>query len=342
MSAIEINNLRMVFHDLSGEHVAVDNVSFTVHKGEVFGLMGESGCGKTTILRCICGLLDSWTGEIKLEGSIVTKKRTRDQRRRVQVVFQDPFGSLHPRRTIYNALREPLRIHKMGDERNRIEMAIADVGLTKELLYRYPHQLSGGQRQRVSIARALLLEPEILLLDEPTSALDVSVQAEILNLLCDLREKRDLSYLLVSHDRAFIDAVVTSTLVFEGNGVITECAGGYADWQREMQARKPADGAKAIEKTTTSKQKQKSSGGKLSYKLQRELEQLPAQIETLETAIENLHAQLADPDLYRESPGRIAELKQQLADREAELERVFERWEELEALGGEARDPPGR
>ena len=143
-------------------------------------------------------------------------------------------------------------------------------------------------------------------------------------------------------DRAFIDAVVTSTLVFEGNGVITECAGGYADWQREMQARKPADGAKAIEKTTTSKQKQKSSGGKLSYKLQRELEQLPAQIETLETAIENLHAQLADPDLYRESPGRIAELKQQLADREAELERVFERWEELEALGGEARDPPGR
>ena len=222
MSAIEINNLRMVFHDNSGDHVAVDNVSFTVEKGDVFGLMGESGCGKTTILRCICGLLDSWTGEIKLEGSLIKKKRSRDQRRRVQVVFQDPFGSLHPRRTIYNTLREPLRIHKMGDERNRIEMAIADVGLAKELLFRYPHQISGGQRQRVSIARALLLEPEILLLDEPTSALDVSVQAEILNLLCDLREKRNLSYLLVSHDLAVIAHMCTRVAVMS-EGKLLEC-----------------------------------------------------------------------------------------------------------------------
>ncbi|MEN8686204.1 MAG: ABC transporter ATP-binding protein [Desulfuromonadales bacterium] len=222
MAAIQVHNLRMVFHDLSGEHVAVDNVSFAVQKGEIFGLMGESGCGKTTILRCICGLLDSWTGEIKLEGSLIKKHRTKDQRRRVQVVFQDPFGSLHPRRTVYNALREPLRIHKMGDERNRIEMAMADVGLTKELLYRYPHQLSGGQRQRVSIARALLLEPEILLLDEPTSALDVSVQAEILNLLCDLREKRDLSYLLVSHDLAVI-AHMCSRVAVMCEGKLLEC-----------------------------------------------------------------------------------------------------------------------
>ena len=222
MAAIEINNLKMVFHDISGEHVAVDHVSFTVEKGEVFGLMGESGCGKTTILRCICGLLDSWTGEIKLEGSLIKKKRSRDQRRRVQVVFQDPFGSLHPRRTIYNALREPLRIHKIKDERNRIEMAIADVGLARELLFRYPHQLSGGQRQRVSIARALLLEPEILLLDEPTSALDVSVQAEILNLLCDLREKRDLSYLLVSHDLAVI-AHMCSRIAVMCEGKLLEC-----------------------------------------------------------------------------------------------------------------------
>ena len=97
MSAIEINSLQMVFHDNSGDHVAVDNVSFTVEKGDVFGLMGESGCGKTTILRCICGLLDNWTGEIKLEGSPVKNQRSRDQRRRIQVVFQDPFGSLHPR-----------------------------------------------------------------------------------------------------------------------------------------------------------------------------------------------------------------------------------------------------
>lgn len=222
MSAIEINSLGMVFHDNSGDHVAVDNVSFTVEKGEVFGLMGESGCGKTTILRCICGLLDNWTGEIKLEGSSVTKQRSRDQRRRIQVVFQDPFGSLHPRRTIYNTLRDPLRIHKIGDERNRIEMAIADVGLEKMLLYRYPHQLSGGQRQRVSIARALLLEPEILLLDEPTSALDVSVQAEILNLLCDIREKRNLSYLLVSHDLAVV-AHMCNRVAVMCEGKLLEC-----------------------------------------------------------------------------------------------------------------------
>ncbi|MHC4929943.1 MAG: ABC transporter ATP-binding protein [Planctomycetota bacterium] len=212
----------MVFHDNSGDHVAVDNVSFTVEKGDVFGLMGESGCGKTTILRCICGLLDNWTGDIKLEGSSVKKQRSRDQRRRIQVVFQDPFGSLHPRRTIYNTLRDPLRIHKIGDERNRIEMAIADVGLEKRLLYRYPHQLSGGQRQRVSIARALLLEPEILLLDEPTSALDVSVQAEILNLLCDIREKRNLSYLLVSHDLAVV-AHMCNRVAVMCEGKLLEC-----------------------------------------------------------------------------------------------------------------------
>jgi peptide/nickel transport system ATP-binding protein len=222
VAAIEINNLRMVFHDTSGEHIAVDDVSFTVKKGEVFGLVGESGCGKTTILRCLCGLLDSWTGEVSLEGVPIQKKRSKEQRRRVQVVFQDPFGSLHPRRTIYNTLREPLRIHKLGDERNRIEKAIIDVGLAKALLFRYPHQISGGQRQRVSIARALLLEPEILLLDEPTSALDVSVQAEILNLLCDLRDKLGLSYLLVSHDLAVI-AHMCNRIAVMNEGKILEC-----------------------------------------------------------------------------------------------------------------------
>ena len=129
MAAIEINNLRMVFHDTSGEHIAVDGVSFTVKKGEVFGLVGESGCGKTTILRCICGLLDKWTGEVSLEGAPIQKKRSSEQRRRIQVVFQDPYGSLHPRRTIYNTLREPLRIHKLGDERNRIDNVPVDICL---------------------------------------------------------------------------------------------------------------------------------------------------------------------------------------------------------------------
>lgn len=221
MSAIEINNLRMVFHDTSGEHVAVDGISFTVESGEVFGLVGESGCGKTTILRCVSGLLDRWSGEVKLEKIPVHKRRSCEQRRRIQVVFQDPYGALHPRRTVYASLREPLRIHKLGDEHKRIEHAMSEVGLEKALLYRYPHQLSGGQRQRISIARALLLEPEILLLDEPTSALDVSVQAEILNLLCDLREKLGLSYLLVSHDLSVI-AHMCNRIAVMSEGKIVE------------------------------------------------------------------------------------------------------------------------
>jgi peptide/nickel transport system ATP-binding protein len=183
---------------------AVRGVSFAVAEGESFGLVGESGSGKSTVVGAIAGLLDHWHGAIALAGRPVGTRRALDQRRRVQMVFQDPYGSLHPRHTVDGALTEPAAIHGLDRIEERVARALADVGLGPEHRFRYPHQLSGGQRQRVAIARALILEPPIMLLDEPTSALDVSVQAEILNLLRRLRQARGLTMVMVSHNLAVI------------------------------------------------------------------------------------------------------------------------------------------
>ncbi|MGI9506290.1 MAG: ABC transporter ATP-binding protein, partial [Geminicoccaceae bacterium] len=166
---------------------AVRDVSFEVEAGAAFGLVGESGSGKSTILRAIAGLNDDWQGQIFYGGNVLQRRKKLAFFKRVQMVFQDPFGSLHPRQTVDQTLREPLAIHKMGDRERRILDMLERVRLGPEFRFRYPHQLSGGQRQRVAIARALILEPETLLMDEPTSALDVSIQAEILNLLAELR-----------------------------------------------------------------------------------------------------------------------------------------------------------
>jgi ABC-type dipeptide/oligopeptide/nickel transport system ATPase subunit len=183
----------------------LDDVSFAVRSGESFGLVGESGSGKSTILKCIGLLLSAWEGRIEIGGTSVRETARKAYCRNVQMVFQDPYGSLHPRHSIRTTLAEPLRIHGLDRRPERMEKAMVDVGLPVGFLDRYPHELSGGQRQRVAIARALVLEPSVLLLDEPTSALDVSVQAEVLNLLSDLRAERKLTYLLVSHDLAVID-----------------------------------------------------------------------------------------------------------------------------------------
>ncbi len=201
---ISVNGLRVTFG--SGETLvhAVDGVSFTVQQGETYGLVGESGCGKSTILRALCGLNPNWSGEVSIGGEAMAALRTRSFYRRVQMVFQDPYGSLHPRHTVNTTLAEPLAIHGIGDVDERIARILVQVGLGPSFRYRYPHQLSGGQRQRLAIARALILEPQVLLLDEPTSALDVSVQAEILNLLVDLRERLGLTCILVSHDLAVV------------------------------------------------------------------------------------------------------------------------------------------
>jgi peptide/nickel transport system ATP-binding protein len=183
---------------------AVRDVSFAVGQGEAFGLVGESGSGKSTVLRAVAGLGPYVEGQIVLAGQPVGRRRTVAMRRIVQMVFQDPYGSLHPNQTVDQILSMPVSIHRLGDGDRLVATALAEVGLGREHRFRYPHQLSGGQRQRVAIARALILQPRILLLDEPTSALDVSVQAEILNLLMRLRRDHGLTMLIVSHDLAVI------------------------------------------------------------------------------------------------------------------------------------------
>lgn len=197
---IQIDNLRISFGSLT----VVKDVSFFVANGESFGLVGESGSGKSTILRALAGLNEHWQGNMIFGGQALGAKRSRAFFRQVQMVFQDPFGSLHPRQTIDRILHEPLLVHQFDRAEQRISRALSEVGLPAAVRFRYPHQLSGGQRQRVAIARALIAEPEVLLLDEPTSALDVSVQAEILNLLSDIRSERKLTYIMVTHNLAVV------------------------------------------------------------------------------------------------------------------------------------------
>jgi len=201
---IAVSDLSVVFGEGAARNVAVDRVSFEVRSGGSFGLVGESGSGKTTVIRAIAGLIRDWTGAIAIEGRDLGHRRERGFYRTVQMVFQDPYASLHPRHTVDRTLSEPLSLHGFDRVEERIEEGLDAVGLGPDFRFRYPHQLSGGQRQRVAIARALMLEPDILLLDEPTSALDVSVQAEVLNLLTDLRAARGLTFLLVSHDLAVV------------------------------------------------------------------------------------------------------------------------------------------
>jgi peptide/nickel transport system ATP-binding protein len=198
--AITVRNLTVRFRQGSRQFTAVSDLSFSIAPGETLGIVGESGCGKSTVLKAIAGLIASDAGEIELLGRKVTRRRSVSDRRLLQYVFQDPYGSLHPRQTVERMLREPLAIHGETNAGERVAQALAAVGLTPAHRFRYAHQLSGGQRQRVAIARALILAPQILLLDEPTSALDVSIQAEILNLLAKLRRDFHLTSLLVSHD----------------------------------------------------------------------------------------------------------------------------------------------
>jgi len=197
---IEIEDLHVRFADVH----AVKGVSFTVPSGSSFGIVGESGSGKSTVLRALAGLITNWTGRMLLDGNPLPPVRDKPFFRHVQMVFQDPYGSLHPRQTVDRALSEPLIVHGIRDAEARIMRALNEVALPRDVRFRFPHQLSGGQRQRVAIARALMAEPEVLLLDEPTSALDVSVQAEVLNLLADLQARRKLTYILVSHNLAVV------------------------------------------------------------------------------------------------------------------------------------------
>jgi peptide/nickel transport system ATP-binding protein len=205
-----VRGLSLAFGEGAAARTVLHGVDLDVARGEAFGLVGESGSGKTTVLRCLAGQYPQgagngrWQGQALIDGEACTGQRSAAHARRVQMVFQDPYGSLHPRHTVRSALAEPLQVQGADRVDERIDEALAQVGLPLHFRFRYPHQISGGQRQRVAIARALILKPPLLLLDEPTSALDVSVQAEVLNLLAELRRRLGLTVLLVSHDLAVV------------------------------------------------------------------------------------------------------------------------------------------
>ncbi len=222
--SIEIDNLRVHFPILKGifgtivGHVkAVDGVSFCVRRGEVFAIVGESGCGKTTIAHALMGLVKKTDGFIKLaigpfkekgiDWDSSSKKDCALMRRSIQMIFQDPFSSLNPRMTVRTLIEEPLIIHGLGNAKKRHERVLDlldNVGLSKDFINRYPHEFSGGQRQRIGIARALAVSPEIVIADEPVSALDVSIRAQIINLLQELRERFNQTLVIISHDLAVV------------------------------------------------------------------------------------------------------------------------------------------
>ncbi len=219
---LEIDDLSVTFTAQGRQVQAVRNVSLKVRERESYGLVGESGSGKSTILRAICGLAPVSGGAIRIGGVPVPTPRGKAFSAQVQMVFQDPYASLHPRHTIDRTLSEPLAIHGIRGSDDRVIRALKDVGLPANFRFRYPHQLSGGQRQRVAIARALMLKPKIMLLDEPTSALDASVQAEVLNLLTSLRDDHGLTFLMVSHDLAVIDHMCDRVLVMQNGAAVEE------------------------------------------------------------------------------------------------------------------------
>jgi len=229
---VEARHLRKAFSLRTGlfrtkELIAVSDVSFDVGKGRTVGLVGESGSGKTTVAMLAMRLVDATGGEAKLEGTdllALTPAQMMAYRRRIQIVFQNPYASLNPRRSIGRTLVEPMRIHALGaDDAERYERArklLERVGLPAEAMQRYPHEFSGGQRQRIAIARALAVEPEVLICDEPVSALDVSVQATVLNLLLDLQESLGLAYLFISHDLAVVKYMSDEVLVMRSGEIV--------------------------------------------------------------------------------------------------------------------------
>ena len=209
---LEVKNLKKYFSTPRGMLHAVDDVSFTIERGKTLGVVGESGCGKSTTGRSILRLLNPTAGEVIFEGQDITKlteREMRAKRREMQIIFQDPFSSLDPRNTVLQAISEPLKFNKIMTDRYDLEertlQLMRTVGLAERLINTYPHELDGGRRQRIGIARALSVNPKFIVCDEPVSALDVSIQAQILNLLEELQDELGLTYMFITHDLAVVN-----------------------------------------------------------------------------------------------------------------------------------------
>ena len=208
---LEVQNLSKYFSTPKGELHAVENVSFKLNAGETLGVVGESGCGKSTLGRTIIHLTESTAGTILFDGEDITHPKNKGElkslRRQMQMIFQDPFASLNPRMTVEEIIAEPLFIYKVGSKQEiyaKIKKLMDTVGISERIANAYPHELDGGRRQRVGIARALALEPKLIVCDEPVSALDVSIQAQILNLMQDLQEEYQLTYIFITHDMSVV------------------------------------------------------------------------------------------------------------------------------------------
>ena len=212
---VEVRNLVKYFPIEDSDDLvrAVDEISFSISPGETLGLVGESGCGKSTVGRCLLRLHEPTSGKILFEGTDITNlswSAMQAMRRQMQIIFQDPYASLNPRHSILSIVSEPLKIHGIGskqEQKDRVADLLAKVGLDPKYMYRYPHEFSGGQRQRIGIARALALNPKLIVCDEPVSALDVSVQAQVVNLLQDLQAEFGLTYLFISHGLAVVEHI---------------------------------------------------------------------------------------------------------------------------------------
>ncbi|MBQ4281888.1 MAG: ABC transporter ATP-binding protein [Spirochaetales bacterium] len=209
---LEVKNLKKYFKTAKGQLHAVDDVSFTIERGKTLGIVGESGCGKSTTGRCIMRLIEPTSGKIIFDGvdlATLSNRQMRKARKDIQIIFQDPFSSLDPRQTVLQAIAEPIIQNKLikGKEaiENRVLELMKTVGLAERLINSYPHELDGGRRQRIGIARALSVEPKLIICDEPVSALDVSIQAQILNLLEDLQDKLGLTYIFITHDLSVVN-----------------------------------------------------------------------------------------------------------------------------------------